>query len=167
MAHRLRRILGETGLALLLCSCPLFAQNLPFKPQPTVRVKLTDGTKTWYQPLVVPHRTADRAFWLSTGLSLALTVADVENSHYALNKLGTIEANPVFGQHPGRARYYAICLPIFAVNTYLSYRYKREDDAMAAAGIRGHKYAKWWVPSLANTVVHAVGVTVTLASTGR
>ena len=153
--------------AAVICTRPVSAQQLPFKPQPTVTVKLTDGTRAWYQPLVVPHRTADRAYWLSTLVSLGMTVADVENSHYALTRAGTMEANPLFGSHPSRPVYYGITLPIFAINAAFSYHYKRQDDALAAAGLPGHRFAKWWLPNLMNTGVHAVGVGVTVGSTGR
>lgn len=138
-----------------------------FGVRPTVRVKLTNGSQTWYQDLPATKTTANRTYWLSTALSLALTVADVENSHYTLNRPGTSEANPLFGAHPGRARYYGICLPIFAVNAYMSYRYKREDQALADAGLKGHKYVKWFTPNLLNTAFHALGLAVTIGSTGR
>jgi hypothetical protein len=134
---------------------------------PYINVKLTNHDQTWYEPLIVPHRTTDRAYWTSTLLSLALTVADVENSRYALAKPGTMEANSIFGHHPGRATYYGITLPIFMVNAIVSYRYKREDDALAYAGIPGHRYSKWWLPNAINTFGHAAGTLVTLASTGR
>ena len=149
----------KLALCVLLLALPARAQ--------TVRVKLTDGSRQWYEPLPVRHRTADRKFWLSTGLSGALTVADVKNSLDALNRPGTSEANPIFGRHPSPGRYYAVMVPIFAANAYMSYRYKREDEALADAGIQGHKYVKWWLPSALNSGAHAVGLAVTLAATGR
>lgn len=138
-----------------------------FGVRPTVRVKLTNGSQTWYQDLPVTRRTADKSFWLSTGLSLALTVADVENSLHALNRPGVSEANPLFGGHPSRLRYYAIAGPIAALNIGFSWHYKRQDDAMADAGIKGHKYVKWFTPNLLNTAFHALGLAVTIGSTGR
>lgn len=135
--------------------------------QSTVRVQLTDGSRKWYEPLPVPHKTADKAFWLSTALNVGLTVADAENSLYALRRPGAQESNPLLGSNPSRGRMYAIMLPAAALTTYFSFRYKREDDALKAAGYPGHKYMKWWVPNLLNTAGHALGVGVTLASTGR
>ncbi len=133
----------------------------------TVRVKLTDGKTTWYERIAVPEHAINRNFWLSTGLSLALTIADVENSRLALSRVGTSEANPLFGSHPSRGRYYAVTLPIFAANAYMSYRWKREDAALAYSGIPGHKYAKWHIPNDLNTIAHAIGLAITLGSTGR
>lgn len=138
-----------------------------FGVRPAVRVKLTNGSQTWYQDLPVTKPTANRTYWIATGLSGLLTVLDIENSHLALNRPGTSEANPLFGAHPGRARYYGICLPIFALNAYMSYRYKRQDQALADAGIQGHKYVKWWLPEALNGGMHAIGLAVTLGATGR
>jgi hypothetical protein len=135
--------------------------------QSTVRVKLTDGTRKWYEPLPVPHHTADSAFWESTVASFGANVVDVENTVYALRRPGAIEANLIFGKHPSRARLYATTTPMSALCGYLSWRYKREDDALKAAGIQGHKYSKWWVPSLLNTSFHVVGIVGTMVSTGR
>lgn len=144
------------------------APALPFKPLPTVNVKLTDGTKTWYQEFSVPGKTADRSFWIVTAISAALTVADVENSINALRKPGAIEINGAFGApHPGRLRYYGISLPVFAGMTYFSYKYKREDAALAYAGLPPHRFVKWWLPSAMNAGMHALGAGITLASTGR
>lgn len=153
------------------------AQPLPYQPNaesslkpasgPTVRVKLTDGKTTWYERLAVPEHAIDRQFWMLTGLSLALTIADVENSRFALSRAGTTEANPLFGSHPSRGRYYAVTLPILAANAYMSYRWRKEDAALAYSGLPGHRYAKWYLPSLLNSAAHAVGLAVTLASTGR
>ena len=147
------------ALVLFLIAIPVSAQ--------TVRVQLTDGHTKWYEELPVTHRTADHTYLLTTFLSAAVTVADVENSIYALHKQGAVEANGIFGSHPSRGTYYAITIPVFAANAVFSYRYKRQDDALRAAGYPGHKYIKWPVPSLLNTIGHAIGLGVTVASTGR
>jgi hypothetical protein len=143
------------------------AQSLPFKPLPTVRVKLTDGNRTWYEPLTVPHKTTDGRFLAFLAVSSVLTVADVENSVAALKKPGTSEANGIFGAHPGRGTYYAITLPMLAGTAYLSYRWKREDDALAYAGLPRHKFVKWWLPLAVNTGAHVAGVIATTVGTGR
>jgi hypothetical protein len=143
------------------------AQDFPFKPLPTVRVQLTDRVTKWYEPLPVRRKTADAAWWEWFAASNALTIADTENSVYALKKPGASEANFLFGAHPGRARYYAVMAPITAACDYLSWKYKREDDALKDAGIQGHKFSKWWLVQAVNTGAHAVGILVTLGSTGR
>lgn len=157
----------KLAIAMLLLAGTLHAQELPFKPKPVVRVELTNGVDKWWQPLPVPHRTADRAYWASTITSLGWTVADVENSVYILKSPKTHEVNFIFGSHPSRGRYYAICLPVFLGSAYLSYRYKREDEALKYAGLPTHKYVRWWLPEALNTGSHVLGVLVTLTSTGR
>ena len=159
---------AQTGTQTLEQSCGLNkVMACPVPVTDIINVHLTDGHRTWYQPLPVPHRTAEKAFWLSTLISAGVTVADVENSMYALRRLGTSEANGLFGSHPRRGVYYGIAAPACALNVLFSYHYKREDDALRAAGLPGHKCAKWWLPSALNTGAHVVGVAVTLGSTGR
>jgi hypothetical protein len=152
---------------LLAFAVTVRAQELPFKPIPTVRVQLTDHVTKWYEPLRVEQRTADRRWFASVALSGALTVADAENSLYALRLPNVREANPLFGAHPSRLRYYSIMAPLAVACGYMSYKYKREDDALKAAGIPGHKFVKWHLVNDLNIAAHVVGVAVTLASTGR
>lgn len=149
-------------LALLfLCAATASAQS-------TVKVQLTDNTHKWYEQLPVKHKTADRAFWLWQSVSQAATVADVENSIYVLQHCGgCIERNPIFGQHPNRAVYYGITEGIFVAEVPFTFYYKRQDDALKAAGIQGHRYAKWWILPALNTAGHGVGVGVTVGLTGR
>ena len=134
---------------------------------PTVNVKLTNGTQTWYEPLPVPHRTTDRAYWLHFALTQAATIADIENTRYALGKAGTQEANPIYGKAPSRLTLYSISEAVAIGNAIFDRHYKRQDDALAAANIPGHKWSKWWVPTMLNTAAHSVGLLTTLASTGR
>ena len=120
----------------------------------------------WIQYLPVPHKTADRAFWLWTIADVASTVADGENTFYALRKAGVRESNPLLGSHPTRARYYPLELGLCAFQTYLAYRWKRADDAERAAGFKQARLP-WWAPQLAITASHGAGVAFTLAFTGR
>ena len=131
--------------------------------QSTVNVQLTDGIHKWYEPLPVPHRTADRAWWLSTATSAAATVADVEYSMYVIRRPDARELNPLLGSRPNRAQYYAISLPVLGLSTWFSYHYKRQDDALAAAGLPPHKYAKWWVIAGINGCVHTGGFLASVA----
>lgn len=164
----------------LLLAAPLGAQDLPSKPSPTVAVRVTCGTDLacqldnrvgrrdkWWVSLPVPHRTADRSFWLSTSTSLLMTVADNENSLVALRRPGVHEIDPLYGSHPSRARYYAIDIPIAIGAAAFSYHYKRQDDALRAAGMPGHRFVKWWLPNLLNTGSHAAGVIWTVVKTGQ
>lgn len=170
----------EIIMAGLLFASPALAQDFPFKPLPTVRVHLTcaghldcaedynvEPNAKWYRDIPVRRPTADKKFLASTILSGVLTVADVENSVYALRRNDVREANPLYGSHPGRGRYYAISMPIFAFTSYMSYRWKRQDDALRDASFGGHKWAKWWLPETLNSASHLVGIWTTLGSTGR
>jgi len=146
---------------------PVAYADLPGQPQPTVRVHLADQTHQWWQPLPVTHRTADWRFDALIATSFAVTAGDVENSLAALRKPGVHEVDPLYGSHPGRARYYAIAMPVTAMCAYYSWRYKREDDALRAAGLPPHKWVKWWLPGALNTGAHVFGILFTLSATGR
>ena len=152
----------------LLLAAPLHAQvYVPFKPLPTVRVQLTNGTRKWYEPLPVTRPTTDKPYIISTLISGASVVGDCENTQYALHRPGTHEANPLFGLHPTRLTCYGLSAPAFIGMTYFSWRYHREDHALADAGLPGHKWAKWWVPNVLNTAFHTFGILYTLSSTHR
>ena len=175
-------------IPILALAGTLHAQDVknldyPFKPLPTVRVQLTcpktdilcqetyhvkPGEK-WWEPLPVRRPTTDRAYLLTTIASGALTVIDIENSVYAIgNCQNAHEANPLYGQCPGRGRYYAIGGAIFAGTSYISWRWKRTDSALKDAGYPPHGgWQNWRVPEIVNGVSHLVGILVTLGSTGK
>ena len=166
-----------TGLligALLLCPA-CHAQDLPDKPiiveHPTfgnIDIELTyNGRQKWHELIPVPHETKDRAFWSHVSASVLCTFMDVENSVYTMNHSHSRELNPIYGSHPGRGRYYIIALPVAAATSYLSYRYKRESDALRARGYEDHKWRKWWIPDALNGGSHIVGILFTFASTGK
>lgn len=140
--------------------------NTPFG---TVRATLYDDAghpSVWVLP--VPHRTADRAFWAATVGSFASAVADVENSQAAMraNPYGR-ELNPIFFSHrPTRSRMYEVALPLTMLETYLSYRQKRKEDAEAAFGVRVPR-PHWWVYHAVTIGSHTFGTIFTIASTGR
>jgi hypothetical protein len=157
----------KLAILMLLLVGTLHAQELPFKPLPVVRVQLTDGAKKWYEPLAVPQKTADKAFLAYLGVSALSMIADCENTEYALQKPGASERNLLFGGRPGRAKCYGLSAPVFLGMGYYSYKYKREDSALAYAGLPAHRFVRWWVPDALNTAFHVVGVLVTLTSTGR
>lgn len=177
------RIPALLGIALALAATA-HAQELPNKPEPlqptlpevqpfgTVRTDLFIGKdKTPHHVrLLVPHRTADRAFWLWTGVSAIFTVADVENTEYVLRDPHVQEQNFLYGKRPSRARLWSISGPMLALTTWASWRAKRAEDAKIAYGAKPAwtpSWTHWWVAPLANAVTHAVGVGVTIANTGR
>ena len=137
---------------------------------PRVGVKLIDDRTGEHVRLNLPvtRRTADKAFWTWTAVSQAFTIADNENSVYALKLPGTHESNFIYGRDPGRARYYAIGEAIFALGSCISWRDKRERDAAVAFGARPdrtHRY--WWLPQASNIAWHAIGIGITIGRTHR
>lgn len=162
-------------LLAALCVLPARAQVAPIK-ETLVSVNLVCLTKdcenfehvkpgqSFKVYVRVPHRTADRAFWLMTAVSQAATLADDFNTVYALQRPGTREANPLLQSRPAL---FGVTEGLFVVNELFMWRAKREDDAMKAADIPGHKYMKWWVVPMFNIAPHALGVGVTIAFTGR
>ena len=170
------------AVLFLLAALPATGQMLPFKPETTVNVKLTCGKldvvcqeqyavrpgQSWSQPLIVKHRAADGSYLAVAITSGLLTVADVENSIYALqNTRGSSELNPLYGSHPSRGIYYGVGLPVTAAAAWLGWKWKREDEALRDAGLPGHGWAKWWLPETLVTASHAVGIFVTLAETHK
>ena len=137
-------------ILLALCAIPCWGQDLPV------------------QVVTKPHPTIDKTFALVDGLAIFSAVADVENTHYALvHDRHVQEGNPIFfSRRPTRARMYEINAPIVGLELYYSYKWKREDDADRLVGRRLAKY-RWYVIPIVNMAAHGVGVTVTLASTGR
>jgi hypothetical protein len=110
-------------------------------------------------------KTADRAWWLVNSASWAISIADVENTQYVM-RLGGREGNPIYGSHPSRLRAYAISGGIAGLTTYLSYRWKKQDDLDF---IQYHKYYKirWWSVDLVNVGAHGFGLAFTFAATGK
>lgn len=145
----------------------IFLSAVSAHAQATVNVQMQMGPAKWWQPLPVPHRTADHAYWISTAASVLAMVADVENTKYALRDPRLQERDPLLGAHPSRARMYGIMVPITGGMAAFSYYYKRQDDALAASGYPPHRFVKWWLPNALNTVGHVTGVLFTVAETRR
>jgi hypothetical protein len=148
------------------CKAQDVEEVFPHPNGPTIHVKLYDGQERvslWVLP--VPHRTADKAFWITTVISAATTIADMENTRIVLNHGGR-ELNPLYGPYPGRVRQYAISSGLFALATYVSYKAKRKQDAEIAFGVRP-EYPKWIVSQLANIGTHAFGIAFTIGNTGQ
>lgn len=100
-------------------------------------------------------------------VNVSMTVLDGENSAYAGRLRGVREISPLIGSSFTRERFYGVETPILAVSEYMSWRHKREDDALVSAGMTPHRYIKWWLLPAINSSVHALGVGITRASTGR
>ncbi len=163
-------ILALATTAHAQCPQGLKCAELPEKPIPRVNVKLIDDTTgaRIRLNLPVPHRTADRAYTAWAIVSQFATIADNENSLYAMKDAHVTEINPLLGSHPSRGRYYAVNEFFYVVTSYASYRAKREADAAIAFGARPdftHRY--WWMSMAGNTAVHVVGTVLTIRNTGR
>jgi hypothetical protein len=117
------------------------------------------------RPAIGQTRTADKNWWLVTAASIASNVADVENTQFCLRH-GCREVNPLQGGHPSRLRAYGVTLPITGLMTYLSYKWKRQDDYDRAVLGRTAK-VRWYVPQVVNLGIHGFGLAFTFASTGR
>ena len=74
------------------------------------------------------QRTVDRQFILLHALSTMALIADLETTARAVEGLPrATEVNPLFGQHPTRARLYGIGVPLDALTIYVSYHYKKTE----------------------------------------
>jgi hypothetical protein len=115
-----------------------------------------------------PHHTADKSWWAVNALSWASVVADVENTQYCFRAEPTCqESNPVFGsRHPSRARMYSIMAVPAAFTTWLSYKWKREDDRDTAILGRTAKI-RWYIAPLIHLGGHGFAIGLTLVNTGR
>src|ERR1700692_2894891 len=72
-------------------------------------------------------RTVDGKFILLQAVSAAALVADVETTVRDRHRSNSVELNPLFGQHPTRARLYSINVPLNVLSLYVSYRYKKKE----------------------------------------
>ena len=90
-------------------------------------------------------QTADRNFWLWTGVAVGLTVADIELTQHCIYKGVCREGNPMMPT-TSRAKLYPLQFGITAAHSYLAYRLKK----------KGTK--RWWLPQFSLSVSHGVGV---------
>jgi hypothetical protein len=96
----------------------------------TTKANLGTAAKTEHRPV------ADRAFWTSTGILFAVTVANVQVSHSCLEAQScTLEQLP----SKSTGGMYAVALPIDAGVAFLGYKLKQ------------HSHRWWWVPAAALT----------------
>lgn len=90
-------------------------------------------------------KTADRNFWLLTGVSVGLTVADIELTQHCIHKGMCHEGNPLVPT-TSRAKLYPLQFGLTAAQSYLAYRLKKK-------GAKG-----WWLPQFSLSASHGVGV---------
>lgn len=97
-------------------------------------------------------RVADRNFFLTALFQVGATIGDIESTQYGLSH-GARELNPLYGNHPSRAKQYAITMPITAAVLGWSYRLKRSAP-----------HSKYWlIPPLVVGSMHAIAACHNLA----
>ena len=74
-------------------------------------------------------RTVDSKFILLNALSTLALVADLETTAHDLEGAKSAELNPLFGQHPSRARLYGVSVPLNVISFYVSYHYKKSQPS--------------------------------------
>jgi hypothetical protein len=160
--------MNKALILALLMSGSACAQSLPDKPTPHVTVTLRDDAtrRIFKQQIAIPHRTADRSWWLAMAGSTLLTVADVENTVYCLHSGVCVEDNPLYGRDPSRLRLWSLSGPTLAATGYLSWREKRAEDAEKAFGVKLSRVRWYWLP-IVNGASHLFGVAYTLRNTGK
>lgn len=80
-------------------------------------------------------RILDRKFILLYSLSTVALLADLETTVRAVAaQPRATELNPLFGEHPTRARLYGIAVPLNALSFYLSYHAKKTEPKR-----------RWWI----------------------
>jgi len=89
-------------------------------------------------------RVADKKFFLLNGLEAGMAVFDVEMTQHCIAARKCREANPVMpSSHIGQL---SVNFALLACESWYSYWLKK------------HHTRVWWVPPLAGTMVHSVGV---------
>ena len=83
---------------------------------------------------------------------------------YAGHKPGVRELNPLYR---GRAMAYGTQIPADLGLAWLAWHYKRQSDALRAAGLPDHKIQKWWLIQAINSGAHAAAIWYTLGATDR
>ncbi len=63
---------------------------------------------------------------ISETLKWAALIADIETTAHAL-EAGCREANPMFGDHPSRAKMYGVMVPVTALHSFVGYRLAKHN----------------------------------------
>ncbi len=111
-------------LFLLLLSSGVAAQ-LPDAPSAVQQSLLAPVAAEAVKPSSQP-RVFDRSFKIWVVVSFAATIADIESTQYGIAHCNAIERNPLLGWNGGRARMYAVGLPITAGYNLLGYWIKKK-----------------------------------------
>lgn len=143
------------ALLLLTAAAPCLADDLPVKPEPTVTVPVYYANSHQIEriTLPVPHKTMDDAYVQWNAAMFMVSAAD---STLTLGHRN-LEVNPLIRHHPVPMTIAGFGLDGLAL--WLDHKWKREDDAMRAAGIPYDKHdVKWWYVPAMVTVIRGVGL---------
>lgn len=148
----------------------LDAPQLPDKPQPHATVKIgidypktfcpSGGTVGWcaasteYVDAPVPHRTADHDYLALNLSATLLTAGDIASAYAQPGR----EINPLVMRKSELAVQAAITAGVW----YFSWRYKRQDDAARAIGVKLPRVKWYWLP-LAPIAEHGIPLILNLA----
>jgi len=141
----MKRGLAILALFVSFAAAPLFAQTQAEDAAPSVA-----PADSAVPPLPKPRlKIADKRFWILAGIQIGATVADFETTQWALRSDPSArEVNPLFGQRPGRAKMYAIGMPLTLFQIALQYHVK------GTAAQTGKGRAAWIVGASINTGLH-------------
>lgn len=130
---------------LLLCGAAAFGQELPDAPS----YSRTDHT-----------RTADKAFWITTGVYGASIAGDAITTSLWVGRTSGCPreglAPGLYGTRPASARHSLIMAGEFAIATAASYEFKKHN-------LRIGKVRLWELPFAARTYAHSYGTINNLA----
>ena len=131
---------------LLLCGAAAFGQELPDAPS------FSSGNQT---------RTADKAFWLTTGVYGASVVGDAITTSLWVDRTSTcpregIAAGP-HGAHPSSPRAGLMMAGEFVIATVASYEFKKHNLHIG-------KLRLWELPFVARTYTHSYDTLNNLAA---
>jgi len=143
----------------LKIDCP---DDMPWPPPGIFHVQTPQGLvkarafrhkgRDLWRPEFTFREVADRGYWVAVAASVGSCILDVESSQRALRR-GGMEANPVFGRHPSRAKMYSVMLPINTLGNFLLYYNKKTQMQNAALG-RPRPRLSWKFTAMVAPAMH-------------
>jgi hypothetical protein len=125
------------AIALLLLALPMVANELPSAPPPRVAAD------------VPRQKTADKKFWVVTGILGAAAAADHFTTSQHLDTPWFHETDPLYGIHPTNARLASVGACFYGGQVAVAYILKKYGEH--------HRWAKhlWAIEPLAMAGIHA------------
>jgi hypothetical protein len=137
----------------LLFSTNAFGQALPETPAPAAYHRSIKPLSPLRPPLLETAKTkiVSRPFLLLSGAAVGAAVLDIESTAHCLaNDPSCRDINPLFGNHPSRARLYGISMGVLGAQIFSSYSLRR-----------AHPHSKLWMaPLVVGIGVHSVAASL-------